>query len=108
MYDLKLTANLPQSKKVPRSNKATVMRELIGKGDDCEIGAELRNALEGLLQHDAALRFGYDDLVRHSYFLTVDWDELHNTCAPFVPELPGGEEDVSNFEPNRGAMKMIH
>ena len=35
------------------------------------------------------------------YFLTVDWDELHNACAPFVPELPGGEEDVSNFEPNR-------
>ena len=35
------------------------------------------------------------------YFLTVDWDELHNACAPFVPELPGGEEDVSNFEPHR-------
>ena len=42
------------------------MRELIGKGDDCEIGVELRNVLEGLLQHDAANRFGYDDLVRHS------------------------------------------
>ena len=31
----------------------------------------------------------------------MDWDELHNACAPFVPELPGGEEDVSNFEPGR-------
>ena len=55
-----------RSGQVPRGNKTTVIRELIGKGDDCEIGVELRNVLEGLLQHDAALRFGYDDLVRHS------------------------------------------
>jgi citron Rho-interacting kinase len=86
---------------VPRGNKAAVMKELLEQGEECVVTMQLRSVLEGLLQHDTDKRFGYDDLVRHGYFLTIDWDELRNTCAPLVPELPDGEEDISNFEPNR-------
>ena len=82
---------------VPRGNKAATAKEALQKVEGVSNPA-LLDLVDGLLRHSPEKRLGYDELVRHAFFLTVDWDELRNSCAPFVPELPAGDEDVSNFE----------
>jgi len=60
---------------------------------------ELRDLLGGLLT-DVEKRFGYDQLVRHEFFLSVDWDGLGSSCSPFVPDLKNGF-DTSYFDEGR-------
>ncbi len=50
------------------------------------LNPDLRSLLDGLLT-DVEKRMGFDELVRHEFFLNIDWDELVHTCAPFVPDI---------------------
>ncbi|KAJ3258729.1 Serine/threonine-protein kinase [Boothiomyces macroporosus] len=47
---------------------------------------EAEDLLQGLLC-DAADRLGYEQLIRHPYFRGIEWDQLRNYPAPFVPNL---------------------
>uniref|UniRef100_A0AAY5KTA9 non-specific serine/threonine protein kinase n=1 Tax=Esox lucius TaxID=8010 RepID=A0AAY5KTA9_ESOLU len=42
-------------------------------------------------------RLGFDELRCHSFFLSVDWNNLRQALPPFVPALRA-EDDTSNFE----------
>ncbi|KAJ3272159.1 Serine/threonine-protein kinase [Terramyces sp. JEL0728] len=50
------------------------------------LSEEAEDLLQGLLC-DAADRLGYEQLIRHPYFRNIDWDQLRNYPAPFVPNL---------------------
>ncbi len=56
---------------------------------------------QGLLT-DAEKRLGYDQLVRHEFFISVDWDGLSSSCAPYVPDLRDCF-DTSHFDEGRHA-----
>ena len=60
---------------------------------------DLKSLLEGLLT-DVDKRLGYEQLLRHQFFLSVDWDELCNSCAPFVPDIRD-IKDTSYFDLDR-------
>ncbi len=51
---------------------------------------------------DVEKRWGYDQLVRHEFFISVDWDGLSSSCAPFVPDLKDSF-DTSHFDEARHA-----
>lgn len=43
---------------------------------------------------------GIEDFKRHAFFKDIEWEELQQTTAPFVPEL-SGPTDVRYFEEYR-------
>ncbi|TRY70368.1 hypothetical protein TCAL_04488 [Tigriopus californicus] len=66
-----------------------------------KVPKELQQLLDGLLT-DIEYRFGYAEVVRHEYFLNVDWDELSNACAPFMPNIKD-LSDTTYFDLNRSS-----
>lgn len=66
-----------------------------------KVPKELQQLLDGLLT-DIEERFGYAQVVRHEYFLNIDWDELSNACAPFMPNIKD-LSDTTYFDLNRSS-----
>jgi chromosome segregation ATPase len=60
---------------------------------------DLQKLISGLLT-DVEKRYGYEQLVRHQFFINIDWDELANSCAPFVPDIKD-LKDTSYFDLDR-------
>jgi chromosome segregation ATPase len=67
------------------------------------LSPNLRSLLESLLT-DVEKRSGYEELIRHSFFNTVDWDGLSSSCSPFIPELKD-MYDTSHFDVDRKVPK---
>ncbi|CAF1243375.1 unnamed protein product [Adineta ricciae] len=64
--------------------------------DDNQLSDDAINAIKGLLQYDATSRFQLDDLKKEPFFNTIDWDNLSNLPAPFIP-VPDDDSDTFYF-----------
>lgn len=65
------------------------------------LSKDLRGLINGLLA-DLEKRFGFEDLVRHQFFINIDWDELSNSCPPYVPDVKN-EIDTTYFDVDRNS-----
>lgn len=82
--------------KIPKGKKF----DILTSEDTTHFDTEFRSLLTGLLQFDSAKRLGYQELVRHTYFISIDWDQLSTSCPPYIPEFDS-DLDLSHFEPDR-------
>eukprot|EP00741_Cyanophora_paradoxa_P003848 tig00000718_g3742.t1 len=71
---------------------------------------EARSLLKGLLHKDPAQRLGskagIEEIKKHPFFFRkINFEKLYarQIVPPFVPSFPGGEMDVSNFDPRATA-----
>ena len=57
------------------------------------------NLITGLLQKREKRRFGYDDIVKHPFFASLDWQKVYNKeyKPSFIPVIKQ-KGDVSNFD----------
>ena len=60
------------------------------------ISVELRSLISGLVC-DRQTRLGYQKLLLHPFFATIDWNSLREKSPPYVPFVTG-LDDTSNFE----------
>lgn len=61
---------------------------------------EARSLISGLLQKDPRKRFKFDQLARHRFFASIDWEKVHK--KEYVPEYIPEIEDIrnpNNFDP---------
>ena len=58
--------------------------------------AAMKGLIRGLLT-DIESRFGYDHLVKHSFFKDIQWSSLATEQPPFIPTVTG-VDDTSNFD----------
>lgn len=83
--------------------------------DDEQLDADAINVIKGLLSYDPSLRLQLDgkwgkqfnafvkichsnlDLKKEPFFASVDWENLLNVAAPFIP-VPDNDSDTFYFE----------
>lgn len=63
--------------------------------DHIEVSNDFKDMVSGLLS-EANSRLTYDHLIKHSFFVDVDWLSLRDIVPPHVPVV-NGEDDTSNF-----------
>lgn len=64
--------------------------------ENTSISPEFRNLIKELLC-DAKSRLGYQQLISHSFFASIDWNALREKSPPYVPVITS-MDDTSNFE----------
>lgn len=52
----------------------------------CDMSTEAKDLIQGLLQSKPKDRFKIDDIKAHPWFSAIDFDQLSNMTAPFIPE----------------------
>lgn len=62
-----------------------------------ELSVNAKNLISNLLNHDQLLRFKAEDVKRHQFFGTLDWNTIRDQAAPFIPK-PSGGTDTSYFD----------
>ncbi|KAJ3348687.1 hypothetical protein HDU83_001090 [Entophlyctis luteolus] len=76
--------------------------------NEIEITAEARNLMTRLMCKSVELRLGTkgaDEVKKHPFFADVDWADIYNNEASFVPK-PAHSEDTEYFDA-RGASKSL-
>ncbi|CAF0827369.1 unnamed protein product [Adineta steineri] len=71
--------------------------------DGEQLSEDAISAIKGLLNYDSSLRFQLDDLKKESFFDTIDWDNLSNMPAPFIP-VPDNDSDTFYFKARNKAI----
>ena len=69
--------------------------------DDIEISSDAKDLISRLIC-DRQERFGQKglaDFKAHPFLCTIDWDNIREQPAPFIPEIEN-ETDTSNFDPD--------
>lgn len=75
--------------------------------EDLEISAEARDLMERLMCTNPATRLGArgtDEIKRHPFFASVDWDTVFTAEASFVPMV--SEEISTDYFDARGLMEL--
>ncbi|CAF1411923.1 unnamed protein product [Adineta steineri] len=70
---------------------------------DNELDEESISVIKGLLSYDPSLRLQLDDLKKEPFFNTIDWENLANAPAPFIP-MPDNDSDTFYFEARNRAI----
>jgi citron Rho-interacting kinase len=63
---------------------------------DVVISEDVRHLISNLLI-GSELRLSHDDIIKHSFFASIDWDNITSMVPPFVPVL-SGPDDTSHFD----------
>jgi len=71
--------------------------------DDNQLDEDAISVIKGLLNYEPSLRLQLDDLKKEAFFNTIDWDNLANTPAPFIP-VPDNDSDTFYFEARNRAI----
>ncbi|CAF5174646.1 unnamed protein product [Rotaria magnacalcarata] len=71
--------------------------------DNHQLSEDGVRVIKGLLNPDPNLRFQLDDLKKESFFNLIDWDNLSNIPAPFIP-VPDDDSDTFYFEARNKAI----
>ncbi|QDZ21561.1 serine/threonine-protein kinase [Chloropicon primus] len=105
------------SKALYEVKKTFVEKEIAKANGLMNVSVHCLDLIKGLLQVDPEKRlgfFGIDEIMKHPWFKSVDWDALENgECdAPFVPEcktsnFASGQEDLIEtfFPEDKSAVK---
>ena len=64
--------------------------------EDTKVSSEFRRLIGDLLC-DAPKRLGYNQLVKHPFFASINWNSLRENPPPYVP-LITSLDDTSNFD----------
>lgn len=76
---------------------ASIIAGKIEWPDDVEVSDSYVKLVEDLLQHNPEKRPDAQKLKKYKVFEKINFDELYNVHAPFIPE-PQNETDLSYFE----------
>ena len=60
------------------------------------VSSEFSSLISGLIS-DAETRLGYQKLIQHPFFASIDWNALREKSPPYVPVITG-LDDTSNFD----------
>ena len=60
------------------------------------VSPELTSLISGLIC-DTGTRLGYQKLIQHPFFASIDWNALREKSPPYVPVITG-LDDTSNFD----------
>lgn len=63
---------------------------------DKDASKDFKDLVEGLLR-PANKRLGHGKLLRHPFFMSLDWSNMLNTTPPYVPDVKDDEDD-SHFD----------
>ncbi|XP_069684092.1 citron rho-interacting kinase isoform X2 [Periplaneta americana] len=63
--------------------------------EEYDASQSFRDLVKGLLD-DATSRLGHEQLMKHTFFSSIDWNTLREAVPPFVP-IVNGVDDTSNF-----------
>ncbi|KAJ9599608.1 hypothetical protein L9F63_009925, partial [Diploptera punctata] len=64
--------------------------------EDCTASQLYRDLVSGLLK-EASTRLRHEQLIKHPFFASINWNTLRETVPPFIP-IVNGEDDTSNFD----------
>ncbi|CAF3675230.1 unnamed protein product [Rotaria sordida] len=97
----------PFSDDCPRAIISNILNYRIAWPNDDDDGNQLDedaiNVIKGLLSYDPSLRLQLDDLKKEPFFNQIDWENLPNTVAPFIP-VPDNDSDTFYFEARNRAI----
>ncbi|CAF4533905.1 unnamed protein product [Rotaria sp. Silwood1] len=95
----------PFSDDCPRAIISNILNYRISWPDDDEnpLDDDAINVIKGLLNYDPSLRLQLDDLKKEPFFNQIDWENLANTAAPFIP-VPDNDSDTFYFEARNRAI----
>ncbi|CAF4653781.1 unnamed protein product [Rotaria sp. Silwood1] len=95
----------PFSDDCPRAIISNILNYRIAWPDDDEnpLDDDAINVIKGLLNYDPSLRLQLDDLKKEPFFNQIDWENLANTAAPFIP-VPDNDSDTFYFEARNRAI----
>jgi len=65
--------------------------------DDPQISDEARDLIQNCLLVEQKSRKGYDDIVKHPWFGSMDFNAVRQSKAPWIPKLEN-ETDTTNFD----------
>jgi len=65
--------------------------------DDPQISDEARDLIQNCLLVEQKSRKGYDDIVKHPWFGSIDFNAVRQSKAPWIPKLEN-ETDTTNFD----------
>ena len=77
--------------------------------DEVQISPEARDFMERLMTLDPEKRLGYhgaEEVKRHPFFETINWDTLLTEAPSFIPQ-PTGMEDTDYFDARGATMQHV-